>query len=1049
MNKKLLSVILALVMVLGAFVPVFAEEAETTEAPVAPVAMEKHIEFLKDQKIIEGDKTGDLMLDRNIDRASFAAILVRAAGKEATAEAVKTLPGRFKDMNAAHWANGYATVAHDMNLMKGNTAGEFMPGKEISYAEIATTLVRFLGKEQPGFVWPTSYIAKATELGLFEGVEIGGMYNSSANRNHVFKMLYNALSKEDFGKYNVYKVIVLENDRVATIKGNEVKAEVLSVVQIANNVSTRGIAKVGQQMILNLEGVKVEGGLADTENLLGKVVDVTIDENGKLVKAVVDKKNYEYYYGDFAASKDGKKLVVNGMEFNVRVDERYYDSARPEKDDRVYRTYLTSGYRAKNFNYITFAERLNLENNHPDKIEANLARVTVKDGMVLFVDAYNYTDIAPVKEVAREGKDVFYWNDARNATVERMTPSGRVIGYTAKDGFKNIDKKDIKADDVIHWMDGFTLVRQDAVVKGNLVRTYENRAGEFGELKLGEDNNEVYYLRSDKYERAPLNSVFAYDDQHYQTLHKRAQINNMVGSDVKALLDVFGDFQLVTSHEKFTDRLALVNKNVSSRGMEFYAPNAPEETRFKLNDDWDSNYYRANVWNGQQTNRFDSFRRLDLAYTEADSEGSARIVAAIDGFLYDGDKYNGHAWAPAKFVEARRDFVRLGSEDEYKDVRYDSETDVFVINKDANGRRVVVVEKVTMADVKKYNMANADLEAVVLTEKEYAEFLAKINVETWGRYNDARENFAKAIIFTNYAGPQADLARPEIGRIVRIDNWSNRVQIEVTRGVFEEFVIHKSSAVNMKTVGKVGEFVEFRRVKDSDPQAARFDKIITATDSGLVSRRTANTITVNGTVYNTDNNTKEFGDSRYNYAWVYVVGGYADLIVFVPSTAPVEVGLAGLIAEAEALLPGASNDVAGELKAAIRKAKEARTDVDKLLAEKALKEAIAKAKKEKVEAVKPVLEETKKALKAEITTLTALLDGEALKFEEDKKDEAVKAAKKAVKNAKEVLNAEGKKIETLKAVVGEDVEEYKNAVNALAELKATIEAVEKAIKAVK
>ena len=50
-------------------------------------------------------------------------------------------------MNAAHWANGYATVAHDNLWMKGNPANEFMPGKEISYAEIATTLVRFLGEE--------------------------------------------------------------------------------------------------------------------------------------------------------------------------------------------------------------------------------------------------------------------------------------------------------------------------------------------------------------------------------------------------------------------------------------------------------------------------------------------------------------------------------------------------------------------------------------------------------------------------------------------------------------------------------------------------------------------------------------------------------------------------------------------------------------------------------------------------------------------------------------------------------------------------------------
>ena len=916
--RKLLSVILALVMVLGVFTPVFAEEApKATEAPeAAPIAaptMEKHIEFLQEQGIIKGDKTGNLMLDQNIDRASFAAILVRAAGKEATAESVKTLAPRFKDLTVAHWANGYATVALESNLMKGNPAGEFMPGKQISYAEIATTLVRFLNKEKAGFVYPTSYIAAASELGLFNGVEIGGAYASNATRNNVFKMLYNAVSKEDFGKYNVYKMIVLENSRVAQLAKDEVKAEILSVVQIANNVSERNkVAKVGQQMVFNIKDVKVEGGLADTENLIGKVVDVTIDENNKLVKAVVDNKNYQYYADGFKASKDGKTLKISNRLFNVRFDERYFDWAQGEfprtrqsdRDDRVYRTYVTSGLRAQNYNYIRFAERINLPKDNKDKINANFARVTVKDGMVLFVDAYNYTDIAPVKEVAREGEDVYYYNDARNATVERMTPARRVIGFTAKDGFKNIDKKDIKKDDVIHWMDGFTLVRQDAPLSGKLEKTFENADGEFALIKEAEDKTNPYYLNSKKYSETSLQSVFAYDDQHFNTLDSRQQINKMVGSDVKTLLDVFGDIQLITSHEKFTDRLGLIDRVVSSKGMQFFAPNAPEESLYRLNDGWDSNYYRSNYWNaavqglkvfGQtrvpmatsQEAKYAEFSRLDLVYTTSDKDGNAGIVATIDGFEYDGDKYNKYPWEFASFIDARRDFIKVGTDN----VRYDDQTDVFVINKayDINDNLVRndVIQKVTMADVKKYNKDNTNLKAAVLTEKDYAAFLGKIKVETWGRYNQPRDDFAKAIVFTNYKGPQADFERAEIGKIVRIDNWSNKVEIEVTRGNTVEFVIHPASRVNMKNIGAVGQFVEFRRVKDADPMKARFDYIINATDEGDVTGRTAYTITVNGQTYKTDNNTKEFGDSRYNHAWVYVVGGYADLIVFTkPGEAP-------------------------------------------------------------------------------------------------------------------------------------------------------------------
>lgn len=880
--RKTLSIVLSLLMVLSIFSPVFAEEDVKDVTAENIEKNEEFIDFLKEQNIIEGDKSGDLMLDKDIDRASFAAILVRADGKDAVAKSVATLPSKFADMTAAHWANGYATVAHDNLWMKGDPQNNFMPGKSISYAEIATTLVRYLGEEKDGMVYPTSYIAKATELGLFKGTEeIAGEYTKNAVRKNVFMMLYNALSREDFGKYNVYKMIVLENNRVAQLGKNQIKAEVLSVVQIANNVSERGAAKVGQQMVFDIENVKVENGLADTENLIGKVANFTVDQNGKLVKVVVDDKNYEYYWGGFGASKDGKTFEIANKKFNVRFDERYYrldQTLRADRDDRVYRTYVTNSGRANNYNYLDFAEKL-----YAKTIEANFARVTVKDGMVLFVDAYNYRDIAPVQKVERDGNDVYYWNDARDAAVERMTPANRVIGYTAKDGFRNITKADIKADDTIHWMDGLTLVRQDAKLDSNLVKTYIDKWGEFAVLKLAEDKTDAFYLRSKYYETTPLQSVFAYDDNHFRRLDSRAQIDDMVGADVKVLLDVFGDIQLITSHEKFTDRLALVNKVISAKGMEFYLPNAPEEVKFRLTDSWDSNYYRNGVWNGTQTRRFDNFNRLDLVYTAADKDENAKTVATIKGFEYlkteSGYEFMDHPWAYAAFIDARRDFVRVGG----KDYRYTDETDVFVINVDPRtGNRDYVISKVTLADVIKYNKNNADLMAAVLTEKEYANFLDKIDVATYGRYNDAREDFAKAIIFTNYKGPQADLEKPEIGRIDRIDNYSNVVRIEVSRGMFEEFKIASGSAVNMKNRGLIGQFVEFRRVKDSDPKAARFDDIITSSADGKVEYRTAYSIKIKGykDAFKTDANTKEFGDSRSDYAWVYVRGGYADLIVY-------------------------------------------------------------------------------------------------------------------------------------------------------------------------
>ena len=902
--RKLLSVILSLVMVLSVLTPVFAEEAPKAPeaAPTAAPTMAKHIEFLKEQGIIQGDKTGNLMLDQNIDRASFAAILVRAAGKEATAESVKTLAPRFKDLTVAHWANGYATVALESNLMKGNPSGEFMPGKQISYAEIATTLVRFLNKEKAGFVYPTSYIAAATELGLFKDVEIGGAYTANATRDNVFKMLYNAVSKEDFGKYNVYKVMFLENDRVAQLGEYELNAEVLSVVQIANKVSERGTtAKIGQKFVLNVKDVKVEGGLADTENLIGKVADVTLDENNKLVKVVVDHKNYEYLYGGFDASKDGKTFEIAGRKFNVRFDERYFNNdfgefpafRTSERDDRVYRTYVTRTNRAENFNYMRFAERVNLPETDRDYINANFARVTVKDGMVLFVDAYCLSDIAPVKS---GGGGVYYWNDDRDGAVERMTPADRVIGFTAKEGFRKIKAEDIKADDTIHWMDGFTLVRQDAKVEAELVKTYRNAWGEYVVLKNAEGKEIVKNLNSEISIRRPYRSVYAYDDQHYRRTRNRGDIDGMVGSQVKVLLDIREGVQLITSHNKFTDRLGLLNKVSSSNGTEFYASNKSDPAMYRLGDGWDSNYYKDGLWNAQRTRennfvttqeaKWATFSRLDLAYTTADKDEKAKVVAVIDGFEYNGDYFanpfgerdpQGSTWRTARFINARRDFVRVGG----KDYRYTDDTEVWVINKDEDrfGKvsRVHVIPGVTMEDVKKYNKNNVDLQAAVLTEAAYAKFLKSIKVNSYGRYDETRDDFAKAIIFTNYEGPQTKYGKAEIGRVLRVDRWANIAEVEVNPGEVVEYIIDGGS-LNMR--GEViKKFVEFRVAEGTEKPTARFDKIITG-KAGTI-ERFDNHVIFNGIdKFNTDKITKEFGDSRTGYGWIYSNGGYADLIVY-------------------------------------------------------------------------------------------------------------------------------------------------------------------------
>lgn len=898
--RKTLSIVLSLLMVLSIFSPVFAEEdvkdvtAETIEKN------EEFIEFLKEQNIIEGDKSGDLMLDKDIDRASFAAILVRADGKDAVAKSVATLPSKFADMTAAHWANGYATVAHDNLWMKGNPANEFMPGNKISYAEIATTLVRYLGEEKDGMVYPTSYIAKATELGLFEGTEeIAGEYTKNAVRRNVFMMLYNALSRDDFGKYTVYKMIVLENSRVAQLGKNEIKAEVMSVVQIANNVSERySAAKVGQQMVFDIEKVKVEHGIADTEYLLGKVANFTVDQNGKLVKVTVDHKDYKYYFGDFKASADGKKLDMDGAGlFNVRFDERYYRESLvrgSERDDRVYRTYITDGWRAENFNYYDFAERLNLKKGDSKKLNANFARITVRDGMVLFVDAYSVFDIAPVAEVKRDGRDVYFYNDMRNGSVDRMTPADRVIGYTAEKEFYNMDEKDIKKDDVIHMLKGLTLVRQDAPVVGKLNKTFIDRRGEFAVIA------EKEYWLSSVVSKTPeyLRSVYAYDDQHYRTTESRGNINGMVNDDVKALLDIAGNIQLITSNKELTDTIGMVRKWNSNYPV-FAAPNAGKD--YNLDVVRGTNFLRGKAYNDTGVQREAEFQQFDILYTIGGEDNKAELLA---GFVYRDEYAAG--MKKAKFEDKFHRYLQVGD----KQYRYDDDTRVFVVN---NIRGEVApfnfskagIVPATMETVAKYNEGNEKLQAYVINEKDLRAFIeGTLDINRYNLYGD-REDLAKVVVFTGYNGPKADLKAPEFARVKRVYNYATSVTLEINRGEFVDFVVTTNADRAFLSSLRNGDVVVYQEFKDKEERTATFPEeynIPKATAAGEIESDgyvgQNGVIKVAGRKFYTTKYTKVFGDVNYKYAKVYATLNDADAIVYLKNNpAPVEETLSGIVTE--------------------------------------------------------------------------------------------------------------------------------------------------------
>lgn len=897
MNKKLLSLLLALVMVFS-FIPAFAaeeapaetdkkveetekavEEAEEVAAPEEAQTTPEFVKFLTDNGYVQGDKKGDLMLDKNLTRAEFTALLARLDGKDEVAKAMKTLGTKFTDVTEAHWAKGYISFAAGKDWVKGYPNGSFQPEGNITYAEIATVLVRYLGVDTMGFSYPVDYIAKAFEMGLMKDLPAIEEYKQAATRQNMFQMLYNTISQRDFGKFSQYKMIVLENNRTSNLGATEVKAEVLSVIQQANNVDERGIAKIGEQKVFNLVRKNAKGEdevIGDSEYLLGKVINATVNAEGQLVKVVVDKDNYKYLFGDLTKATE-KQLGVNWSNYDVRIDERYYnrDNRRYDNDDRMYRTYVTAGNRSANYNYKEFAREVAAK-----RINPNFVRATVKDGMVMFIDTFAVRDIAPVADVKRDGKDVYYYNDMRNGSVDRMTPARRVIGFTAEKEFYNMKAEDIKKDDVIHMLEGVTLVRQDAKVEGKLEKTFVDADGEWA--VIGENE----YWLSSVAGGAPeyLRSVYAYDDNHYRTTQNRGNINAMIDGDVKALLDIAGDIQLITSDKSFKDTIGMVKKWNSNYPV-FYAANAEKDYNLDVVRDTDlvRNSWNGLKWNDTGVQREAEFKEFDILYTIGGEDAKAELLAGFIG----RDEYADNM-KPAKFEERFYRYLTVGG----KQYRYDDDTKVFVVN-GIDGLRApydfsdAYVVPATMADVAKYNEKNENLNAYVINEKQFREFVeGSLKINRYNLYGD-REDLAKVVVFTNYVGPKADLTAPEYARVKRVYNYASSVTLEINRGEFVDFIVTNNADKAFLRSLKNGDVVVYQEVKDAKERTVTFPakyNIPKASAAGRVESKgyigQNGIITVDGHDFYTTKYTKVFGDINSRYAVVYATMKDADAIVY-------------------------------------------------------------------------------------------------------------------------------------------------------------------------
>lgn len=222
MKRKIISLLLALVLLVSAMPAAFAAGSSFTDIPDEDVAMAA--ETLRLLGVVDGMSDGKFVPNGTLTRAQFCKMAVVMRGDEGQEPTYRSRT-IFSDVASGHWARGYINLAAsgENAFISGMGNGLFAPDENITFAQAVTILVRLLGYSDAdtGMQWPEGYINLADSIGLTEGIDLAaGAAITRGQAAELFCAMLNCYTKSGsvylsrFGTV-AEKVIILDNDAVA------------------------------------------------------------------------------------------------------------------------------------------------------------------------------------------------------------------------------------------------------------------------------------------------------------------------------------------------------------------------------------------------------------------------------------------------------------------------------------------------------------------------------------------------------------------------------------------------------------------------------------------------------------------------------------------------------------------------------------------------------------------------------------------------------------------------------------------------------------------
>ncbi|MDU1663857.1 MAG: S-layer homology domain-containing protein [Peptoniphilus harei] len=523
MNKKIISLVLALVMVLGTFTSVFAETAKKEEAkkPATSEKVEKivgkdnKIQYVIDKKLVEGYEDGSYGLDKNIKRSEITRLLVLANGQEDLAKRLQGSMKIYNDVDVKHWANGVISVgttspsdANGLPMLAGYPDHSFKPEKDVTYAELAKMLVVLVKEDLTKdmvdhAIWSTDWMRWAALLGITDDVTIENS-DKAANRADAFTMVYNALyAMKEFKRVpaNEVRGIVsnLTNSKLTLNQDSDKEYTITSdTVIVDGNNTRRQIVKVNTVDNLDLYKGSLVRILTNDKNEVTHILELG---NPKDLAISSHDKEYKKVFVDYDNN------VWEGIADST-IETAYYKDIvtmedRDQKDiDKSYATIDLNGSQTKG-KWIKFhgtdgkvVERLKIN----DKTEVYVANPynnimkEVKDinEALSLIGFHNYKDGYKIPNVYAGFDNDDHKSAVKGFDSDRNTARVIVFNVVSKDNdgdrYRVINSSSSKYSTTLEDVDGKLYDRDNVLNKANFPLNYG-------------DKNDVIEVRGDVIEK--------------------------------------------------------------------------------------------------------------------------------------------------------------------------------------------------------------------------------------------------------------------------------------------------------------------------------------------------------------------------------------------------------------------------------------------------------------------------------------------------------------------------------------------------------------------